>query len=300
MGKRIFTFMIVCFGMVSSMCAQYNYFDAADIDADGWIWFDTQAKIDKYIGLANNDDYMVDPAGKKIQLVSANFDPFVDTEASDTIKGAGTDGIMGGVSAKMGGIKIAPASATSGTNGGSFVVCLPSCTSFNLFLSSGSTMYAKLTGSTNVSQNFNNYTVVSAKYTTVFSKLSSAGQKKWEGMETLNSGFEPIFTLASSNPVYARLQNFTKYPLLVQGMKILTSTPTGINSVKEDSPFGIRFDGKILTLKSEAQVSIYTLAGSLVLRDFSSSVNLGNLNKGVYIVKANSNSLQETTKISVQ
>lgn len=43
----------------------YNYFDAADVDANGWLWFDTQAKIDKYVGWGNK---------YKIQLQSATYE----------------------------------------------------------------------------------------------------------------------------------------------------------------------------------------------------------------------------------
>lgn len=41
-----FLLAIAAFATVSGLSAQqtYNYFDAADVDANGWLWFDTQAK----------------------------------------------------------------------------------------------------------------------------------------------------------------------------------------------------------------------------------------------------------------
>ena len=43
----------------------YNYFDPADCDANGWLWFDTQEKLEKYCGFT--DEF-------KIQLLSAAYE----------------------------------------------------------------------------------------------------------------------------------------------------------------------------------------------------------------------------------
>ena len=42
---------VTCLGLLMTVHAQYNVFDAADVDEQGWLWFDSQAKIDKYVGL---------------------------------------------------------------------------------------------------------------------------------------------------------------------------------------------------------------------------------------------------------
>lgn len=44
-------------------------------DADGWLWFDSQEKIDKYVGLCNEADNKIDPMGKIIQMVPADIAP---------------------------------------------------------------------------------------------------------------------------------------------------------------------------------------------------------------------------------
>ena len=41
----------------------YNFFDPEDCDEQGWLWLDTQEKIDKYVG-----------NGKKIQLIQAQYE----------------------------------------------------------------------------------------------------------------------------------------------------------------------------------------------------------------------------------
>ena len=41
---------VTCLGLLMTVHAQYNVFDAADVDEQGWLWFDSQAKIDKYVG----------------------------------------------------------------------------------------------------------------------------------------------------------------------------------------------------------------------------------------------------------
>ena len=72
--RRKITTLLMAFGAILFANAQeYNLFDPADVDANGWIWFDTQEKIDKYIGQANNEDGKIDPDGKIIQLICADF-----------------------------------------------------------------------------------------------------------------------------------------------------------------------------------------------------------------------------------
>ena len=54
--KKIVTLALLFAGAFTSAAyAQGNLFTPADCDANGWLWFDTQAKIDKYVGEANSD-----------------------------------------------------------------------------------------------------------------------------------------------------------------------------------------------------------------------------------------------------
>lgn len=286
MKTKIFTLVVMCLGFVFHTRAQeYNLFDAADVDADGWIWFDTQAKIDKYIGQADNDNMLYNESGKLIQLVCADFDPYVDSEASPEFVGAGTDGVLGGADAKTGGLKIVPSSASMTANGGGFVVKMPSCTSFNIMLSADSKVYVRLLGTTEANKMLSDYTVVSAKYATVFAPLMSAGQKTWTDMHKLNSGNEPVFDYESSGTMYAYYQNATKNDVYIHGMKILTSTPntSGIGKIESDS---FRFDGKIISLDGVAQITVYNLQGVAVKSGYTDTMDVSDLAKGLYIVKA--------------
>lgn len=278
---------------------EYNLFDPADVDANGWIWFDTQEKIDKYIGQANNEDGKIDPNGKIIQLICADFGDYEDSTVDPAIKGVGTDGELGGPGAKTGAIITAGASASMTTNGGGFVVRMPSCVSFNLFLSSEATTYVRLWGTTEQDKYFKDYTIVSALYTTPFKPLMRAGQKEWAEMETLNSGNEPYFKLKSDAPIYARFESLTKVPLYIHGMKVLTSTkPSGFNDASANSK--IEFDGITLSLGEVANVQVYTTTGVLAASATTDKMNLSPLTSGVYIVKAKNGTNERTTKIVIR
>lgn len=282
--KKIFTTVILSLGLFSYSNAQYNLFDPADVDADGWLWFDTQAKIDKYIGQANNAEGKFDPNGKLVQLVVADFEPYEDSEVSVDFVGAGTDGELGGADARKGGIRVAPSSASMTANGGGFVVKMPSCTSFNVAVSADSKMYARMLGTTDGSKMFMDYTIVSARFTTVFRPLASAGQFSWVDIQTLDNGNEPYFKLASSEPIYAYFQNVTKNNIYIHGLKVLTSTASSLESAEGDA-LGFDFDGSVISLATDANISVYNVQGVVVASASSSTLDVSNLTKGVYVVK---------------
>ena len=299
MNRKITVLLMVLSVVMFANAQEYNLFDPADVDANGWIWFDTQEKIDKYIGQANNEDGKIDPNGKIIQLICADFGDYEDSTVDPTIKGVGTDGEMGGPGAKTGAIITAGASASMTTNGGGFVIRMPSCVSFNLFLSSEATTYVRLLGATEQDKYFKDYTIVSALYSTVFKPLMRAGQKEWTEMETLDSGNEPYFKLKSDAPIYARFESLTKVPLYIHGMKVLTSTkPSGVNDASVNSK--IEFDGITLSLGGVANVQVYTTTGVLAASATTDKMNLSPLTSGVYIVKAKNGTNERTTKIVIR
>jgi hypothetical protein len=299
MRKMIFTILTACFVPVFSAGAvEYNLFDAADVDANGWIWFDTQAKIDRYIGQADNENAKYSEPGKPIQLISADFGEYLDSEASHLFVGAGTDGKPGGAGAKTGAIRISPASASMSTSGGGFVVKMPSCTSFNIMLSSGSKVYVRLLGTADAGKLFSDYTIVSAKYSTVFSALTSAGQKTWTDMHKLNNGNEPFFAYESPGTMYARYQNLTKDSIYIHGMKILTSTPaTGIDHVNAGQ---FRFDGKTVFAGETAGITVYNLQGTVEKSEYASALDVSDLEKGAYLVKISCAERSYTKKIIIK
>lgn len=250
--KRILTFAITVLAAISANAQSYNLFSSTDVDKDGWLWLDTQAKIDKYVGLINEDDYTVDPDGMPIQMAYANVMPdYPETYADPDVLGVDTGGYTfadEGVKSEeliKGAIVIAPASAQSSTNGGCLVLNLPSCVSIDLMLSSEASMLGRtlMLSPTNAIDNDNSTgeylwtgdTKSIYSKATLFSRLHSAGQWEWTGIESLNNGYNEGITFKSDGPVYFALQNCHRYPIYVHAIRVMTKTkredgvPTGIS-----------------------------------------------------------------------
>lgn len=281
--KKIFTSVFLSLGVFSLGYAQANLFDPADVDAEGWIWFDTPEKIDKYIGQADNENSKYDEKGKIIQLVSANFGEFVDSEASANFIGAGTDKLLGGVAAKNGALKLALASASMSTDGGGFIVKMPSCASYNIMLSSDTKVMCRMLGTANTGALFGDYSVASAKYGISFTAIS-AGQFTWANIQSLTAGGDSTFKLESESTMYAYFQSLTKNNIYIHGLKVLTVGGASIEETANNAEFS--FDGKVITLAKDAKVSVYTLQGTAAIIATGTSVDLSNLTSGVYVVKA--------------
>ena len=212
-------------------------FEASDLDEDGWIWFDTAEKIEKYIGVINEADYLVDPDGKPIQLVYADIYPdYPASDASAEFVGAGTDGETGSEGSRTGGIMLQPASSAGSVNGGGFVVCMPSCHSYAICYSSNSRVMTKLVATTNVKSdmsqsnaegsidNESGWRVISAIYATIFKRLPK-GIGIWEKLEELDNGYEPKVTLQSDDPIYVWFQSATPDTVYIHGIKVETEEP---------------------------------------------------------------------------
>ena len=271
--KKIFTLLVLSlFCMMTANAQGYNLFDPADVDENGWLWFDTQAKIDKYIGLCNEDDYTVDPNGKYIQLAFANITPdYPETVADPDIVGVGYDGVYDTDGAKKGAIILAAASSMSSATGGCIILNLPSCESIGLYLSSEATMLGqslKLDPNYALDDNGDGTgnTKVIYSRATVFGKLSSAGHYQWESAATDNNSNNTGVNFVSDSNVYFALRNCHRYTVFVHGVKVMTKTPvsTGINEMTNNNV--------------NAKEGAYTVDGKYV-----GSLKL--LPKGVYIVK---------------
>lgn len=238
--KKIVTLaMLAVATMSASAQTTYNLFSPTDCDADGWLWLNTQAKIDRYVGKINEDAYTVDPNGKVIQLAFANINPdYTETYADPEAYGVDTQGntiLDEGVNKDeciKGGIVLAPASAMMSMNGGCLVLNLPSCATIDLMLSSEARMLGRtLMLSPNNGIDNDNSTgenpwtgdtkSIYAK-ASVLGSLHGAGQWKWEGVESLNNGFNDGVTFKSESPVYFALQNCHKYAIYVHAIRITT------------------------------------------------------------------------------
>ena len=251
--KKIFTLAMFALAAMSATAQDVNLFDAEDVDADGWLWLNTEAKIAKYVGMIDEDNYTVNPNGKPIQMAFANIMPdYPETYADPEVYGVDTEGytIMDADVKKdeiiQGAIVLAPASAQMSTNGGCLVLNLPACASINLILSSEARMLVRtlmLTPGKDMSvddssdKNWTGSTKAIYSKASVFNSIHSAGQYKWEGIESLNNGYNPGIYFKSDSPVYFALQNCNKYAVYVHAIKVLTAssgTPSGISAVAAD------------------------------------------------------------------
>ena len=280
--KKIFTLVSLSLIYVVTAGAQtFNLFPNEDVDANGWLWFDTAEKISKYVGLCDEDNYTVDPNGKVVQMAFANITPdYPETIASADAIGVGTDSEFGSEGAIKGAVIMAPSSAQMTANGGVIILNLPSCSSIGLYLSSEYSMMGRtlmLTPGKDMSiddspagaDSWTGSTKVIYTRATVFGKLSNAGHFKWETAATQNNGNNTDVTFVSDNAVYFGLQNCNRYPIYVHGIKVTTP---------KQETLGVK---GIAAVTDDDMARVYSLDGKYMgLRDADK-----NLAKGIYVVK---------------
>lgn len=283
---KISTLLLGLTCAVGAQAQEYNLFK--DVDADGWLWFDSQEKIDKYVGLCNEADNKIDPNGKIIQMVPADIAPdYPATSADPFWQGAGEDGEIGSAGFRTGAIVTASASANMSANGGGFVVLMPSCTTYSICLSREGKTYVRMMASKDINTVFTNYDVISAAYATVFRPLFRGGVFTWSGIETLTNGNEGAYSLKSDTPIYAYFQSLTADPIYIHGIRVTTPTNSTVN-IKETaaSASHIFVEGNHVVLDKPADIQVYNANGALVNEAHSDRMDLSNMPKGIYIVKA--------------
>lgn len=286
----LLTMALVAFMATSAQAQEYNMFGASDVDADGWLWFDTQAKIDKYIGNIDETNYKVDGNGKLIQTVYADQMPdYPASEVSPEFVGAGTDGETGSEGSRTGAIMLQPSSASMTANGGGFVVCMPSCATFSICLSSNSKIMGRILATKNVAADMGQaspttdltastgWKIVNASYMTIFKTLGR-GIKTWTGIENLDNGTDEV-TIKSDEPIYVWFQSATHDTVYIHGIKVTTpkAEKTGINTLTSNV--------------SSANKEIYSIDGSRIVNGADERA----LRKGVYIIRTK----EGTRKVAV-
>ena len=290
--RKIFTLMLLAMACTMNIQAQeYNLFDPADLDADGWLWFDTDEKIEKYVGLCNEEDYKIDPNGKLIQMVYADILPdYPATYADSWWVGSGTDGEVGTDGALTGAIVISAASGMMSTNGGGVAVMMPSCKTFSLCLSKDGRAMVRMLASKDIGTSFTDYYVISAAYASMFKPLFRSGVYTWTGIENLDNGNDGAWNMQTDEPIYAYLQNVNNAELWLHGIKVTTTTePAGIEEESVAGKDKIFFFNNTVSLNEEAQIEVYNVAGVMVESAFATKLSLNDMNKGVYFVKVGNN-----------
>lgn len=231
----------------------YNYFDSADCDADGWLWFDTQEKIDKYCGYT--DEYKIILSGAQYEDAEGQY---ADCVGDATIKGYDNAGEQGGAGSWTGAI-ITPSAKSYGTqDGGGIILSLPDLAEFSVAMSAeGKLRQMVLKGSkeNGTAERIDMGIVRGFAYPFMF--LSSEYQYTWSNLQNLMNEVSGL-TLASpmGEHVTAGLFNDMTADVLIHGIKVFTYTKMSDDSAVE----GIEAD-------DNAPVLFYNLQGVRVSGD---------------------------------
>lgn len=221
--KKFYFMMALILCAMSATAQNYNLFSASDIDKDGWLWFDTQAKVDKYVGTCDEENYKADPNGKKIQMIYANQVPaYPPTTVDPDAIGYGKGGELKAEGYKKGAIILPAASAIGATNGGGILIMMPSCSELSINVSCEGMVNCRLLSSADVNTAFGDYGVRQV-YLAPFKKFAGAGNTSVKGLETKTNGNDNI-TIKSDKPVYAYFENNTKGEVYIHGIRVITTT----------------------------------------------------------------------------
>lgn len=299
MKKTLLTlaaFAVVC---VANAQTTYNFFDLADCDDDGFLWFDTKEKLDKYVG------YNTRTKSFKVQLVDPNYE-LADFTVPECIKdeayqGYGTDGVKGGAGSKKGAIMLPVAGekfygpAAPSCHGGGILLHLPDCAKVDIYVSAEqeNINLGLQTAEGNVAnRDISNANLIQGgefiggywgddltdvKYTGYFKDI-----EKLEDPEYGLPGNQRYFKIQSDKGVQRtiRLVNYMKEsPLYVHGIRVLQYTDNGNPFAPGSGVAGIEAD-------ENAPVEFFNMQGVKVSGD----------EPGLYIRRQGS----KTTKIIVK
>lgn len=138
MKKMFLSMAAVAIMLPVSAQTTYNFFDPADCDAEGWLWLDSSAKLNKYCG------YNTKSKSYKVQLCDANYElpdfTYPEVQKSATVKGFNAEGVKGGEGSKTGGLILPKSEATNphlgdSQYGGGIALNLPDIAELSLYIS---------------------------------------------------------------------------------------------------------------------------------------------------------------------
>lgn len=308
MKKVFFTLMLAGFATVgyAQETTTYNYFDPADCDENGWLWLDTQEKIDKYCG-----------EGKKIMFVDSNVeidDPewagekiMPKTVADPNVKGYNTEGVQGGEGSKTGAIILGPMVERwwDDRGAGGILLHLPDCASFDIYLSCEvPEIFTYLLGSKEGHVGVDDCKYIwneddpswfypedgpissnhVCEYINVQEKFNDLSGNGGEGPDADILSFAG----ALGEKRTAFFSNYSTGYLYVHGLRIKTYTDvsmelTGVEGVVAD--VDVKIEGKVVYAPAAGEISVYSVNGVKVASAYADSLDCSDLN-GLYIVKA--------------
>lgn len=292
--------------------AYYNFFDPEDCDAEGWLWLDTQEKIEKYVGV-----------GKKIQLVEAQYeveDPEYPGEyytpqcsVSPDFKGYNQLGEEGGEGSVTGGILLPAASYDPeedwyATDGGGFLIAMPDCKLFEVYASQS---LPELKFEFYVArEETDDYTACEYLWDDDPDWWTGEGGPvitEYCGPYLNIQDIELDYDMGEGNPdiysIYgpkgeartAYIANYTNdevpnstCPIYIHGLRIFTftqaSNDTYVGAIAAEN-VKLNVNGKVVSLSAPAEINVYDLCGDKVASAYGTSLDCSALN-GVYVVKA--------------
>lgn len=283
----------------------YNYFDPADVDADGWIWFNTQEKLDKYCGFGSQF---------KIQFLETDYEledfskgePYSDPE----LPGYDTEGVEGGEGSWTGAIELYGASKSSGAdvaNGAGIKLNLPDVSEISIAISAETSplQLGLKAGDAKASGDYAEE-VDCANIQTYYrigifgTKLTDLNQYTWNNLQNVvNKATEAKIKTAPSTKQTVIIRNNRGCPMLIHGMKVLTYTNTNnqgaVSDIADDVNLVIACNGESVEAQG-ANISVTNLAG-MEIASGANAVSTASLAPGVYIVKAEAANQSAVRKI---
>lgn len=259
MKKTLLSFAALAAVISAGAQTTFNYFDPADCDADGWLWFDTQEKLDKYCGFQGVGD---EP---KICLLTALYEDengeYPEPYCDAGFVGWNADGVQGGEGAKIGGIVLSAGKKQGSMTptGGGILMHLPDCAEFSLFISTEETpMYLGLRGGKGWVEPVDWLEIKTYCYAWFLDlPLTNATQYEWNNIQNLENGDRNFqIKSAKGEKVTAGIINNESTPLLVQGIRLFTYTDNGYDTAVD----GIEAD-------NDAPATYYNLQGVKVAGD---------------------------------
>lgn len=290
--KRLYTFMAAMALTASAFAQNHNLYNAADVDQDGWLWFDTQAKIDKYVGEADNDEGSFKPleaGGKLIQLCTTDYAPYEMATADANVWGFDAKGEADSLHQfRHGGILLPRGqSLMNSRNGGRVLFYMPSCKQFDLAFTSEFRLKIQVAGTSNLKQTTDQYTTLVAGPILFMQGQIPAGIQTYANIQT--KAAKNGFKLEGNVPVVASIQNCgVLEPMIIQGVRVFTQEETtlGVKDVQTQQA-GLRVMNGSAYTNHAADIYVYDMAGHMVASaKQATQLDLMQLAKGVYVVKA--------------
>lgn len=227
----------------------YNYFDAADVDADGWLWLDTQEKLDKYCGVISGGNTF------KIGLVDATYEnedfEYPACTLSATAQGWNNAGVKGGEGSKTGGIIFPAAKSafflgwTASDTGGGVLLNMPDCAELSVYVStSEKEVFLGAFGASGAARAndcqyimsyqenlFWNDALPDADYCGYWNNIQDYTNDKTDE----NGKVVASFQIKSESAVTGYVTNLDEAEMILHGIKVLTYTPTaGVAAASAD------------------------------------------------------------------